>query len=154
MLGLAPPPTQRTSGAGPRRLAGGSLTGEPLPALKQPGAEVFFGTMNGTGALLVRVCRRADESVVARIATMVEEATETKAKTQLFIENIEQRYYVGMVTATLALCFIPLPFGSPLRATLLRAITFMIVASPCAVVLATMPLCCQRSPTPADTVSW
>jgi cation-transporting P-type ATPase J len=116
-----------------------SISGEPLPAFKQPGAEVFAGTMNGTGALLVRVTRRAEESVVARIVSMVEQASETKAKTQLFIEKIEQRYSVGMVTATMALFFIPLVFGSPLQTTLLRAITFMIVASPCAVVLATMP---------------
>lgn len=116
-----------------------SITGEPLPAVKQPGAEVFAGTMNGTGALLVRVSRRAEESVVARIVSLVEQASETKAKTQLFIERIEQRYSIGMVTATLGLFFVPLALGSPLQPTLLRAITFMIVASPCAIVLATMP---------------
>ena len=116
-----------------------SITGEPLPAVKHAGGEVFAGTMNGTGALLVSVTRRAADSVVARIVTMVEEASETKAKTQLFIENIEQKYSIGMVTATLALFFVPLAFGAPLQPTLLRAITFMIVASPCAVVLATMP---------------
>ena len=116
-----------------------SITGESLPVVKQPGGEVFAGTMNGTGALLVRVTRRAADSVVARIVAMVEEASETKARTQLFIENIEQKYSIGMVTATLALFFVPLAFGSALRPTLLRAITFMIVASPCAVVLATMP---------------
>src|SRR6202021_3672300 len=55
------------------------------------------------------------------------------------IEKIEQRYSAGMVTATLALFLIPLAFGADLKSTLLRAMTFMIVASPCAVVLATMP---------------
>jgi cobalt/nickel-transporting P-type ATPase D len=63
----------------------------------------------------------------------------TKAKTQLFVEKIEQRYSVGMVVATLALIAIPLLLGVPLQPVLLRAMTFMIVASPCAVVLATMP---------------
>ena len=57
----------------------------------------------------------------------------------MFIEQIEQRYSAGMVTATLALFVIPLAFGADLKSTLLRAMTFMIVASPCAVVLATMP---------------
>jgi heavy metal translocating P-type ATPase len=70
---------------------------------------------------------------------MVEAASATKARTQLFIEKIEQRYSAGMVTATLALFLIPLAFGADLKSTLLRAMTFMIVASPCAVVLATMP---------------
>jgi P-type E1-E2 ATPase len=70
---------------------------------------------------------------------MVEEVPQTKAKTQLFIEKVEQRYSVGMVTVTLLLFLIPLLWGDPFQAALLRAITFMIVASPCAVVLATMP---------------
>ncbi|MFI8997417.1 heavy metal translocating P-type ATPase [Streptomyces sp. NPDC053542] len=116
-----------------------SITGEPLPAEKRTGDTVFAGTLNGTGALRVRVEADASESVIARIVTMVEEASSTKAPTQLFIEKIEQRYSVGVVVATLALFAVPLAFGADLTATLLRAMTFMIVASPCAVVLATMP---------------
>jgi heavy metal translocating P-type ATPase len=116
-----------------------TITGEPLHVDKTAGAEVFAGTLNGTGALRVRVDRPAAESVVARIAGLVEEAARTKAKTQLFIEKIEQRYSVGMVAATVALFVIPLLLGEPVTPTLLRAMTFMIVASPCAVVLATMP---------------
>ncbi|MEO7194385.1 MAG: heavy metal translocating P-type ATPase [Pseudonocardiaceae bacterium] len=126
-------------------VAGGSevdqatITGEPLPVDKTTGDEVFAGTLNGTGSLRVRVDRRAEESVVARIATLVAQASQTKAKTQLFIEKVEQRYSIGMVAATLAVFVIPLLWGQPLRESLLRAMTFMIVASPCAVVLATMP---------------
>lgn len=116
-----------------------SITGEPLPVLKQAGDEVFAGTFNGTGALRVRVNRPAHESVVARIVTLVEQASATKAKTQLFIDKVEQRYSVAVVVATLALFAIPLAFGAAFQPTLLRAMTFMIVASPCAVVLATMP---------------
>ncbi len=116
-----------------------SITGEALPVVKQCGDEVFAGTLNGTGALRVRVNRPASDSVVARIVALVEEASATKAKTQLFIEKVEQRYSVGVVGATLALFFGPLAFGAALQDTLLRAMTFMIVASPCAVVLATMP---------------
>ncbi|MEU9997120.1 heavy metal translocating P-type ATPase [Streptomyces sp. NPDC050848] len=115
------------------------ITGEPLPAPKTPGDEVFASTLNGTGALRVRVDKDAADSVVARIVALVEEASATKAPTQLFIEKIEQRYSVGVVVATLALFAIPLAFGADVTPTLLRAMTFMIVASPCAVVLATMP---------------
>ncbi len=107
--------------------------------VKQPGDEVFAGTFNGTGALRVRVNRPAHESVVARIVALVEEASATKARTQLFIDKVEQRYSVGVVVATLALFAVPLAFGAAFQPTLLRAMTFMIVASPCAVVLATMP---------------
>lgn len=116
-----------------------SITGEPLPVVKQPGAEVFAGTLNGRGVLRIRVGRAAADTVVARIVALVEEASATKAKTQLFIERVEQRYSVAVVAATLALLVVPLVFGAALRPTLLRAMTFMIVASPCAVVLATMP---------------
>jgi P-type E1-E2 ATPase len=77
--------------------------------------------------------------VIARIVAMVEEASQTKAPTQLFIDKVEQRYSLGMIVATLAVFAIPLAFGAALTASLLRAMTFMIVASPCAVVLATMP---------------
>ncbi|WP_437073205.1 heavy metal translocating P-type ATPase [Streptomyces sp. enrichment culture] len=116
-----------------------TITGEPLPVVKGPGDEVFAGTLNGTGALRVRVDRDPADSVIARIVTLVEEASRTKAPTQLFIEKIEQRYAVGIVVATLAVFGIPLAFGADVTDALLRAMTFMIVASPCAVVLATMP---------------
>ncbi|MFE3898882.1 heavy metal translocating P-type ATPase [Streptomyces sp. NPDC059153] len=116
-----------------------TITGEPLPVAKEPGDEVFAGTLNGTGALRVTVERDPSDSVIARIVAMVEEASGTKAPTQLFIEKVEQRYSIGMVAATVALFALPLAFGEALQPTLLRAMTFMIVASPCAVVLATMP---------------
>lgn len=116
-----------------------TITGEPLPVAKGPGDEVFAGTLNGTGALRVRVTRDPADSVIARIVSLVEEASRTKAPTQLFIEKVEQRYSVGVVVATLAVFGIPLALGEDLTAALLRAMTFMIVASPCAVVLATMP---------------
>jgi heavy metal translocating P-type ATPase len=116
-----------------------TITGEPLPVTKNPGDEVFAGTLNGTGALRVRVGRSASDTVVARIVALVEQASATKARTQLFIEKVEQRYSLAMVTATLLLFVIPLLAGAAFQPTLLRAMTFMIVASPCAVVLATMP---------------
>ncbi|MFD8782990.1 heavy metal translocating P-type ATPase [Kitasatospora sp. NPDC059599] len=116
-----------------------TITGEPLPVAKAAGDEVFAGTLNGTGVLRVKVERDASDFVIARIVTMVEEASETKAPTQLFIEKVEQRYSIGMVAATLAVFAVPLALGAAFTGSLLRAMTFMIVASPCAVVLATMP---------------
>ncbi|MFI7703414.1 heavy metal translocating P-type ATPase [Nonomuraea sp. NPDC049480] len=116
-----------------------TITGESLPVDKGPGDEVFAGTGNGVGVLRVRVTRPAAGTVIARIVAMVEQAAATKAGTQLFIEKVEQRYSVAMVTATLALFALPLLWGVPAQDSLLRAMTFMIVASPCAIVLATMP---------------
>ncbi len=116
-----------------------SITGEPLPLLREPGDQVFAGTLNTNGALLVRVSRPASDSVVARIVVLVEQASATKATAQLFIEKIEQRYSLTVVLTTLLVFAVPLTLGDSLRSTLLRAMTYMIVASPCAVVLATMP---------------
>ncbi|WP_328814829.1 heavy metal translocating P-type ATPase [Nonomuraea cypriaca] len=116
-----------------------SITGESLPVDKQAGDEVFAGTLNGTGVLRVQVTRPSGETVIARIVAMVEQASATKARTQLFIEKIERRYSVVMVAATLVLFALPLVWGVTVQDSLLRAMTFMIVASPCAVVLATMP---------------
>ncbi|MFE4215946.1 heavy metal translocating P-type ATPase [Streptomyces sp. NPDC056844] len=116
-----------------------TITGEPLPTVKEPGDTVFAGTLNGTGTLRVAVERDASASVIARIVAMTEEASRTKAPTQLFIEKVEQRYSLGMVAATLAVFLVPLVLGGDMTDSLLRAMTFMIVASPCAVVLATMP---------------
>ena len=107
-----------------------TITGEPLPVEKSTADDVFAGTVNGTGALRVRVTRPAADTVIARIVAMVAEASASKAKMQLFIEKIEQRYSVGMVVATVALFVIPLTLGADLQPTLLWAMTFMIVASP------------------------
>lgn len=116
-----------------------TITGESLPVDKTAGDEVFAGTLNGTGTLRVRVTRPAAETVIARIVAMVAEASASKARMQLFIEKVEQRYSVGMVGATIALFVIPLWVGADVQSALLRAMTFMIVASPCALVLSTMP---------------
>ncbi|WP_307729770.1 heavy metal translocating P-type ATPase [Acrocarpospora macrocephala] len=128
---------QVVSGASAVDQAG--ITGESMPVDKQAGDQVFAGTLNGTGVLRVRVMRPVGETVIARIVAMVAQAGATKARTQLFIEKVERRYSVVMVAATLALFALPLLWGVPVQDSLLRAMTFMIVASPCAVVLATMP---------------
>lgn len=117
-----------------------ALTGEPLPAAKEPGDEVFGGSVNGSGALTVRITRAAAASVVGRIAELVERATREQAPTQMEIERFEQRYAVGVVVGTILFVALPLLFlGWEFEEALVRGMTFMIVASPCAVVLATMP---------------
>jgi len=125
--------------SGESELDQAALTGESLPVRRGPGEQVLAGTLNGTGALTVLVERAAADSVLARVATQVEQASQAKANRQLFIERVEQRYSLVVVAVTLALIAVPLVLGAAVTATLLRAMTFMIVASPCAVVLATMP---------------
>lgn len=69
-----------------------SITGESMPVAKARGDEVFAGTVNGSGVLHLVVTRDPSQTVVARIVELVADASATKAKTQLFIEKIEQRY--------------------------------------------------------------
>jgi heavy metal translocating P-type ATPase len=116
-----------------------SITGEPLPVVRALGDEVFAGTLNGQGSLQVEITRAAADSVVARIVMLVAQASATKAKAQLFIEKIEQRYSKAMVASTVLVFAIPMALKTALEPALLRAMTYMIVASPCAIVLATMP---------------
>jgi heavy metal translocating P-type ATPase len=116
-----------------------SITGEPLPVRKSIGDEVFAGTVNGHGMLRVRVMRAGTESVVARIAALVEQASATKSRTQQRLDELEQRYSVGVVAVTAAIMLLPFALGTEFKQTLLRAMSFMIVASPCALTLATMP---------------
>ena len=116
-----------------------AMTGESVPVRRAPGQDVLSGTVNGTGSLTVRITSPASESVVARMVSLVAEASETKSTRALFVEKVEQRYSLGVVIATLIVFALPLALGEEFRDSLLRAITFMIVASPCAVVLSTMP---------------
>ncbi|WP_205327132.1 heavy metal translocating P-type ATPase [Glycomyces sp. YM15] len=132
-------PADGTVTAGESEVDESTLTGEALPGRKALGSQVLAGTVNGTGALEVRVDRASADTVLARIARQVEEASEAKSKTQLTIERVEQPYSLAVVAATLALIGVPLLAGAAFEPTLLRAMTFMIVASPCAIVLATMP---------------
>ncbi|MFN2561910.1 MAG: HAD-IC family P-type ATPase [Jatrophihabitans sp.] len=125
--------------AGSSEVDQASVTGEPMPVTKHPGDEVFAGTVNGVGTLRITVTRRGAESVVARIVAQVEQASTTKAKTQVVLEHFERRYSVGVVAATVAILVLPFVLGTSYRPGLLRAMAFMIVASPCSLTLATMP---------------
>jgi len=132
-------PADGTVLEGTSEIDASSLTGEPLPVPRRTGDDVFAGTLNGTGVLHVRVRTDPRETVVAGIAAQVARAAETKSARQLWVERIERRYSVVVVVAAVAVFVVPLLLGADLQSALLRAMTFMIVASPCAIVLATMP---------------
>lgn len=115
-----------------------SLTGESIPVLKHPGDPVFAGTINQTGGLTVRVSRLARDSTIAKLIRMVEEAQAEKANTQRFLEKAEQTYATGVVLFTVALILIPwLVFGQIFHGVFYRAMTVMVVASPCALIIST-----------------
>ncbi len=115
-----------------------AITGESVPVTKRPGDPVFAGTMNTEGSLVVRVTKRAEDSTLARIIQLVEEAQSERAPMQRFIDRFSQPYATGVVIAALAylginLWLIQRPFGDAFY----RAMTLLVVASPCALVIST-----------------
>lgn len=114
-----------------------SLTGESLPVSKEEGDSVFAGTINQSGSLEVRVTRLARDSTISKLVEMVEEAQTEKADTQRFLDQAEQYYALGVILSTLALIAIPMALGGEFDPVFYRAITVMVVASPCALVIST-----------------
>jgi Cd2+/Zn2+-exporting ATPase len=115
-----------------------SLTGESVPVPKAPGDKVFAGTLNQQGAIELLATRVAANSALARIVALVEEAQEKKSRAEELAEVVG-RYYtvVVMVAAGLMLVLPPLVFGHDWMKSLYRAMTLLVVASPCALVIAT-----------------
>jgi len=114
-----------------------SITGESMPAEKRRSSKVFAGTMNGNGALELHVTVEAEDSTLARIVKMVEEAREKKAKSQDFTDRVLGQYYaMSVVGITLVVFAVPFLFmGWSFGDSFYRAITLMVVASPCALVI-------------------
>ena len=113
------------------------ITGESMPAEKRGGSRVFSGTLNGQGALDVRVTAAAANSTLARIVAVVAEAREQKAASQHFTDKVIGEYYAYAVVAMTALAILvpPLLLGWTWGAAFYRAMTLMVVASPCALVI-------------------
>jgi len=115
-----------------------TITGESMPVHKQQNDLVFAGTVNGTGSLEIRVTRLAKDTTLARIVKMVEDAQSTKANTQQMLDTFEQRYAIFVLAAAVLLIFVPwLLLGNEFQSTFYRAMTWLVVASPCALVIST-----------------
>jgi len=115
-----------------------SITGESMPVSKAIGDTVFAGTINKNGSLEVRVSKLAKDSTLAKLIQMVEEAHSEKAETQRFIDTAEQYYAMGVIVLTAVVAVVPMLFWQePFNAAFYRAMTVMVAASPCALVIST-----------------
>ena len=113
-----------------------TLTGESIPVDKAIGDTVFSGTLNESGSLDIRMTRPADQTALARIIAMVEEARESRAPTQSWIEEVEGRYAAGVILASGLAVLIPWGLlGWSFDDAFYRAMTLLVVASPCALVI-------------------
>ncbi|NPA26193.1 MAG: cadmium-translocating P-type ATPase [Chloroflexi bacterium] len=114
------------------------ITGESTPVYKEPGSQVFAGTVNGTGALEVQVTRRVEDTTLAKIVRMVEEAQESKARSQRRLEAFERRYAVFVLAMAGVLTVgLPLAFGYSYHDAFYKAMLWLVAASPCALVIST-----------------
>lgn len=115
-----------------------AITGESIPVAKEPGDMVLAGSINERGSLTVEVTRLAQDTTLAKLIKMVEEAQGQKAQTQRFIEKAEQYYALGVILMTAVAIVLPLfLLSEPFNVTFYRAMTLMVAASPCAIVIST-----------------
>lgn len=115
-----------------------SITGESIPVNKELGNVLFAGTQNLNGSLQARVTRLSSDSTLARMIALVEDAQAQKAQTQRFLETAERRYAAGVILFTILVAVLPpLLFSHDWFTSIYRAITVMVVASPCALVIST-----------------
>jgi len=131
-------PVDGTITEGTSSLDESSLTGESMPVSKTIGAALFAGTLNQSGGLEISVGKRAEDSTLARMVKLVEEAQAEKSGTQRFLEQAEQYYATGVIVFTALVWFVPwLLWHQPFAEAFYRAMTVMVVASPCALVIST-----------------
>jgi Zn2+/Cd2+-exporting ATPase len=115
-----------------------AITGESIPVSKQKGDTVFAATLNEHGVIEIEVTKSAKDTTLARIIDLVESAQKNRAKTQRFLDAFEPKYAVSVVVFVLLLIFIPwLVFGFDFDSTFYRAMTVLVVASPCALIIST-----------------
>ena len=121
-----------------------SLTGEAMPRRVEPGDEVVSGCVNLSGRLVLRVTRCYGESTAARIIDLVEHAADHKSKSESFIARFARVYTPIVVFAALAIAIIPpclslafyhQPFSASIATWLHRALIFLVVSCPCALVI-------------------
>ena len=112
-----------------------ALTGESLPREISIGDEVISGCVNLSGVIRVRTTKAFGESTVSKILSLVENAGENKSKSEAFITRFARIYTPIVVFAAVALAIIPTLFGGALATWLYRALMFLVVSCPCALVI-------------------
>ena len=115
-----------------------SITGESVPVLKQIGDEVFSGTVNEDGYLEVVVTKKAKDSVISKIVTLVKRSQLNRSETETLVEKISKYYTPIMMIGAACVAFIPpLAFGQDLASWVYRALSLLVISCPCAFLIST-----------------
>lgn len=115
-----------------------TITGESVPVLKKAGDEVYSGTVNTSGAVVVRATQPASRSTLAHIIDAIEDARENQSSTEQFIDRFAQVYTPAVVAAAGLVAVIPPAFfGAGWMDWFYRALVFLVIACPCALVIST-----------------
>ncbi|MBI2188179.1 MAG: cadmium-translocating P-type ATPase [Acidobacteria bacterium] len=113
------------------------LTGESLPVNKSPGDEVYAGTINGHGALDVRVTRLVRDTRLARIIHLVETARANRAPVQAFVDRFARIYTPAVLALALVVALVPPLAGADAGVWVYRALVLLVISCPCALVIST-----------------
>lgn len=111
------------------------ITGESKEKFVSEGDEILSGSINIDGVLLCKVIKTEKESTVTKIIQMVENATQNKAKTERFITKFAKWYTPIVVLCSVGLALLPWAFGEDINVWIYRALTFLVVSCPCALVI-------------------
>ncbi len=115
-----------------------SITGESVPVLKKIGDEVFSGTVNEDGYLEVVVTKKAKDSVISKIVTLVKRSQLNRSETESLVEKVAKYYTPVMMVAAACVAFIPpLLFGQPLVDWIYKALSLLVISCPCAFLIST-----------------
>lgn len=113
------------------------LTGEPLPLAKTVGDTITGGTLNGNGRVLVKVKAVGMETVLASIIRLVEDAQADKAPIQRMVDKVSAVFVPAVLVLALCTLLACLSFGLGIETAVIRAVTVLVIACPCALGLAT-----------------
>lgn len=117
-----------------------AITGEPVPNVKQLQDEVFAGTVNMRGSIVVEITKPSDQTLFQKIIRLVQTAQSEKSPSQLFIEKFEGTYVKGVLAVVALMMVVPhYALGWSWNETLYRAMILLVVASPCALVASITP---------------
>lgn len=115
-----------------------SITGESVPVLKEIGDEVFSGTVNEDGYLEMVVTKKAKDSVISKIVTLVKRSQLNVSETESLVEKVAKYYTPVMMVAAICVALVPnLLFGQPLIDWVYKALSLLVISCPCAFLIST-----------------